>query len=210
MRVGKYKAIVQDAKGCEDTVEVKITDPEKLKLSLANVYNVKIGDDVQIKATLIPAVPPIKDIFWTPDTVLSCKKCLDPIVIKPKQDIVYKLKVRNENGCEAEISTNIVIDHFIPIFVPTMFTPNDDNVNDRLIIFGNPELVIKIKSFRIFDRWGDMVYQERDILINDLPKGWDGTLGSKPMNPAVFVWVAEVEFIDGQTKDFKGEVTLTR
>ena len=57
----------------------------------------------------------------------------------------------------------------------------------------------------IFDRIGEMVYSSDNI-----EEGWDGTFKNKDLNPDVFVWMAEVLFIDGVTEIFSGDVTLVR
>ncbi|MEI6411752.1 MAG: gliding motility-associated C-terminal domain-containing protein, partial [Bacteroidota bacterium] len=70
--------------------------------------------------------------------------------------------------------------------------------------------VHKIRSLQIFDRWGEAVADFRDIQPNVPEVGWDGTFRGQPLNPAVFVWVAEIEFIDGVVELFTGDVTLVR
>ena len=205
-----YTAIVQDSKGCVDSTVLTINSIEKLKVNLENIIQVKIGDDVQIQATVTPTTPPLKKITWTPDTLLSCKDCLNPIVKLPKNSIYYKIKVINENGCEAEAYTTVEVNSKIPVFIPTSFSPNGDNINDRFIAFGDPDLVLKIKWMRVYDRWGEIVYSDTDINPNDTGKGWDGSFRNSPVNPAVYVWNLEVLFLDGTSKIFKGDVTLQR
>ncbi len=65
-----------------------------------------------------------------------------------------------------------------------------------------------MKTFFVFDRWGEMVYKHQNFDPKDKAQGWNGKFEGKPMNPAVFVWFAEVEFVDGSTKVLEGEVTL--
>jgi hypothetical protein len=78
------------------------------------------------------------------------------------------------------------------------------------MIFGKPELVLRIKWMRVFDRWGDNVYSETDLKVNDTSRGWDGTFNGNEVNPGVFIWNCEVEFIDGTSKILKGDVTLQK
>ena len=62
----------------------------------------------------------------------------------------------------------------------------------------------------MFDRWGNALYSMEDFLPNSPTIGWDGRFKGQPMNPGVFVWVAEIEFIDGQRESYKGDVTIVR
>ncbi|MBK7410892.1 MAG: gliding motility-associated C-terminal domain-containing protein [Saprospirales bacterium] len=90
-----------------------------------------------------------------------------------------------------------------------MFSPNADGVNDVFTIFAGPE-VVRIRSLMIFDRWGEKVFEGLDLRPNDLSQGWDGTFRGKAMNPAVFGYLAELEFADGIVLVYNGSLTLVR
>jgi hypothetical protein len=68
--------------------------------------------------------------------------------------------------------------------------------------------VEEIEEFRIFDRWGELMYEGLNFQPNDPAHGWDGTLAGNRLNPAVFVYYAKVRFIDGSVKMYKGDVTI--
>lgn len=68
--------------------------------------------------------------------------------------------------------------------------------------------VVGIRSFQIYNRWGENVFEVYDFLPNNPAYGWDGRFRGIPCNSAVFVWYAEVEFVDGEIILFKGDVTL--
>lgn len=67
-----------------------------------------------------------------------------------------------------------------------------------------------IKKFLIFNRWGEVVFEVYDAPPNDPAFGWDGNYRSHTFNAAVFVYLAEIEFIDGEKEIFKGDITLMR
>jgi gliding motility-associated-like protein len=94
-------------------------------------------------------------------------------------------------------------------FVPNIFSPNQDGVNDIFYVQSN-EQITRVKSFRIFDRWGAVVFEEIDFLTNDPQHGWDGTYGGKELDPAVFVYAIIAETADGQQLVVKGDVALIR
>ena len=60
----------------------------------------------------------------------------------------------------------------------------------------------------VFDRWGELMHEAYDFEPISDEHGWDGYFRGKKMNPAVFVYFAEVEYFDGQVELFKGDVTL--
>ena len=67
-----------------------------------------------------------------------------------------------------------------------------------------------INALKIFDRWGNAVFESGPFPPNDPIFGWNGKFNGQPMNPAVFVYYVEVEFVDGRRKILKGEVTLVK
>ncbi|HLF65952.1 MAG TPA: gliding motility-associated C-terminal domain-containing protein [Saprospiraceae bacterium] len=130
--------------------------------------------------------------------------------------IIY---LENRFGCDSII---IRVSHLAPedtckeiepiheIFVPNVFSPNDDGVNDELYIYANPVSVSRIHLFRLYDRWGELIAERHDFLPNSPVYGWDGTLSGKRLQPGVFVWTAEVEYSDGLTELLIGDITLVR
>ncbi|MEL6142212.1 MAG: gliding motility-associated C-terminal domain-containing protein, partial [Bacteroidota bacterium] len=91
---------------------------------------------------------------------------------------------------------------------PTGFSPNGDRMNDVLIVHGRPG--IEIANFQIFNRWGELVYENENFMTNDPSNGWDGTMSGEALNGDVFIWRAEAIFPDGQTERFSGQTTLLR
>jgi gliding motility-associated-like protein len=89
-----------------------------------------------------------------------------------------------------------------------VFSPNDDGENERFIIYGKG--VKEIRTLQIFDRWGSMLWRADGLTAGDENAGWDGTSRGDPLNPAVFVWWAEIEFIDGLKEIYFGDVTIVR
>ncbi|HFC00373.1 MAG TPA: gliding motility-associated C-terminal domain-containing protein [Phaeodactylibacter sp.] len=95
------------------------------------------------------------------------------------------------------------------MFIPNAFSPNGDQINDLLFVNAGND-VSKVVTFRIFDRWGDMVFSKKDFLANDSAFGWNGTYNGKKLNAGVFVYYVEVELIDGTRRVLNGEVLLVR
>jgi gliding motility-associated-like protein len=94
-------------------------------------------------------------------------------------------------------------------YVPTVFSPNGDGVNDVFFVQANEEIVA-VSAMRVFDRWGDVLFEKFDALPNDPDAGWDGTFHGQPMNPDVFVYWIEVLTVKGQTITLTGDVTILR
>ena len=96
------------------------------------------------------------------------------------------------------------------IFVPNAFSPNNDGRNDEFEIFANPNLIAEVKFFRIFDRWGNLMFEARDFKPGDRSKGWDGRHKDKLMAPGVFIYTIELESIQGEIEVLSGNLSLLR
>ena len=96
------------------------------------------------------------------------------------------------------------------IFIPDAFSPNGDATNDRFLVFGKEGYLRKIVSYRIFDRWGSLIYQKFDFDISRREFYWDGNVGDKASDQSVFVYQIEIEFIDGEVMLFKGNLSVVK
>ena len=101
------------------------------------------------------------------------------------------------------------VDEDADVYIPNVFHPDGDHVNDHVTVFADPR-VKRVVYLEIFDRWGNMVFKKYDFLPNEPLLGWDGTFKGKPMNPAVFAYIARVELINGAQVGYKGDITLLR
>lgn len=120
------------------------------------------------------------------------------------------IEVIGENGCSDADDLTVFVDRRKQVYVPNAFSPNADGKNDRFRIFVKPGSVRSVHDFLVFDRWGESVYEYHDFDPDEPAYGWDGTHRGDKMNPAVFVWFAIIEFVDGKTELFEGDVILVR
>lgn len=121
---------------------------------------------------------------------------------------IYSVVVANRCGVDSA-TTNVKYEDCERVFIPTVFSPNNDRINDFFYIQDGGN-VLTIKSLKIFDRWGGLVFQAANILPNDETAGWNGALNNGLLPPDVYVYVAEIVFKNGETVVKKGDVTLVR
>ena len=67
-----------------------------------------------------------------------------------------------------------------------------------------------MRSMQIYDRWGELLFENLNFLPNDEFFGWEGRAKGEDVNPGVYVYVIEVEYINGETEVFAGDVTVIR
>jgi gliding motility-associated-like protein len=95
------------------------------------------------------------------------------------------------------------------IFLPNIIKPESIELNDFFTVFAGAE-VAKIRSMRIYDRWGELLFENKDFAPNDPQLGWNGTARGDKVNPGVFIYAIEVEYFDGSSEVISGDVTVVR
>ncbi|HFC01233.1 MAG TPA: T9SS type B sorting domain-containing protein, partial [Phaeodactylibacter sp.] len=147
--------------------------------------------------------------MWSPEDSLTCVNCPSTSAVGLWYQTTYQLTVEDENGCRANDFINIYIDKNRKVFVPTGFAPNGNIANHLLRTHGEEGTIVH--TFKVYSRWGELVYENPESFEINAPNiGWDGTFHGKEMNPAVFVWYLEVEYVDGAKESYKGHSTLIR
>ena len=200
---GDYLISILDHYGCEATIEVQLVDPNPLMVNVGEDQLILLGEDYLIPTS---ANLPVGEVSWTPEAGLSCSDCLNPIA-SPAETTTYQVTVTDTNGCVLITSLTIEVDKTRKIFIPNAFSPDGDGYNDYFTInsgFG----VETIVSFEIYNRWGAVVFSQKNILPNDDNFGWDGFFNGKKMDSGVYVYNAEILFKDGLTERFVGDVTV--
>ena len=208
LTAGDYTFFVKDDKGCTYTETVTIIEPDEFTVDLGNDVGIKLGESVNLEVIPTNGIPNYA-YLWTPTENLSCTDCANPIVDSLQDDRYITVMVTDQRGCNAEDDIYIRISKPRYVFIANAFTPNDDGNNDFLFVQGG-DGTEKVLSFRVFDRWGELVFEATDGLLNDTNFGWNGKFKNQDLNAGVFVWTAEVQFEDGETLIYKGSTMLIK
>ncbi len=203
--IGAYTVAVQDANGCTQQASTVVNQPLELVVDLGIDERILLGDSIQLEAI---TSYPVETYAWNGGEGLSCNDCPAPIA-RPVSTATYSVRVTDRNGCTDSDQITVFVDKGRKVFFPSAFSPNDDGNNDRFYPFSANNVSL-VKSFFVFNRWGESMFELFNFQPNDPTYGWDGTHRSRPLNPGVYVYVAEVEFIDGEVVIYKGDVTLIR
>jgi gliding motility-associated-like protein len=192
-----------NAWGCADQVTVWVEWVDlSPSLSVSATPPVIVpGQSSQLSASNFPGW----SYEWTPAATLDDPFVSNPIAM-PDTTTTYVLSFTDVNGCMAEASVTVQVATPICddpyIYVPNTFTPNGDQVNDRLYVRGAfiDELV-----FMIYDRWGNQVFATTDKLV-----GWDGTYQQTELVNDVFGYYLQVKCYDGHVFTKRGNITLLK
>jgi gliding motility-associated-like protein len=164
---------------------------------------ISVGSTIQLKSKTSPDV---NSWNWTLPYTLSCATCADPVA-KPRSNTTYRVDVANAGGCTSmdEVTINVICNNG-NLYIPNTFSPNNDGMNDRFYPRGTG--IARIKSLRIYNRWGEVIFEKINFNPNDPTAGWDGTFKGRKLPPDVFVYTCEVICENSIVLPFKGDVTL--
>ncbi|MDX1936889.1 MAG: gliding motility-associated C-terminal domain-containing protein, partial [Flavihumibacter sp.] len=158
----------------------------------------------QLNATITDA----NSYQWRPSTGLSCVTCPNPVA-SPKQNTTYKLTAVNQGGCITtdEVSIYVVCDNG-NVYFPNTFSPNGDGNNDLFYPRGTG--LYNIKSMRIFNRWGETIFEQRNFTANDATKAWNGNYKGQPVPNDVYIYTVEIVCENQQVLLYSGNIAIIR
>lgn len=208
LAAGSYTVIVVDANDCEWSTDVEIMDGINADIEIGSNIELELGDTIQLHSIINVPLSMVDSVVWAPAHLLSCTHCLDPI-LKGLESAAITATVYTRGGCEDTDLILLRVTQSSEAYVPNIFSPNGDGVNDYVTVFTDP-IVREITEFEVFDRWGEKVFSRNNFEPNQPALGWDGRFGPNILNPDVFVYKARLTLIDGSVKILSGDITLVR
>jgi gliding motility-associated-like protein len=203
-----YKVVARDKADCfSDTGYVAIKVWPYPKVDAGPDKKVSIGTTLLLQ----PAYSnDIIDYQWTnPLQTLSCITCPAPTVQTKGAQNTYSIQVKNGGGCiSVDEITVYAICNGANLFIPNTFSPNTDGKNDKFYPRGSG--LGQIRSLRIYDRWGEVVFTANNFEANNSAAGWDGKYKGKPLPPDVYVYTCEVVCMNQELLIYNGNVTLLK
>jgi len=198
-----YSLHVVDANGCNSLKkdEVVITVTRQAIVDAGRDTVLAIGQALQLNAGDINRVG-FTNYQWLPNYGLNNSFIATPVTILDR-DITYNIEARTAIGCLATDQIKIQVYKGPDIYVPNAFTPNRDSRNDILKAF--PVGIKDFHYFRIFDRWGNLVFS-----TTNAGNGWDGRIKGTEQPTGTYVWMAEgIDYL-GRTLQRKGSVIIIK
>ena len=203
---GRYQDTLRSTGGCDSVIYT-------MNLTVNPSPTVDAGPDQAILVgstlTLQPVASP--DVIawnWQPPDFLSCANCPAPLVT-PLSPVTYIVQVTNSEGCSATdtISISLKCSGSV-VFIPNTFTPDGDGLND--IFYPRGRGIKRVNYFRVFNRWGELIFEQKNFNIDDRTRGWDGRFNGKYLPPDVFVYTTEMVCDNNETFLLKGTIMIIR
>ena len=211
LAAGIYILSVQDENGCVADTQVVIQDANPFFISYITPptiieYLESLTVEAQLNDTTGGVTYSWNQITGSLGIVTDSSYQFE---ISPANSVMYEFVATNTNGCK--VDSIVIIDVTKPrrANAPSAFTPNGDGVNDYFFIQGGAK-VQEVTIFRIYDRWGALLYEGQNLEVNVPEQGWDGNYKGKLCTSGSYIWYADVTFKDGLTEQLKGDVLLLK
>lgn len=201
-----YQVIGRDNIGCfADTGHISVIVYPIPSVDAGIDKTISVGSSVQLDAKISADATVIR---WQPSVGLSCSNCANPVA-NPKQTTAYSVLAMNAGGCvnKDELSIFVICNNG-NIFLPNTFSPNGNGTND--VFYPRGTGLYNIKSLRIFNRWGEAVYEATNFKANDASKGWNGSYKGHAAPNDVYVYFVEVVCENNALLTYSGNIALIR
>jgi gliding motility-associated-like protein len=161
-----------------------------------------LGESIQLSAT-----PGLDRYEWSPSDGLSNTTQANPLC-SPTQETLYTVRGYKEENCYNQ--DQILVSVIREVFVPNLFSPNNDGNNDLFKVYGDG---LKELTLQIFTNSGSLLYESTDI-AEIQTVGWDGSSKGNPVPAGVYFWSITGKYHNGQAVNVDGRnsglVTLVR
>lgn len=200
---GTYRIQLQSAGGCGIDTTVTLTEPPYNRITIGrDTIHIPFGKTATLTAAPIGNFVPVR-WEWTPPQAVSCYTC-PKVTTELTYSTLLTVIAEDAKGCLTSATIDVFIDKKDGLYIPNAFNPDKEGYS----VFGT-EYVKIIHSMRIYDRWGELVFQATEFK----PDGsvtWDGSFRGKQMNTGAFVVTVDVEFKTGERKSISSDLLLAR
>lgn len=202
----QYTVVAKDNAGCfSDTASVQVAVWPYPTVEAGESQTLSVGHGLKLSPIYSDDVNTYR---WSQPQTLSCSNCAFPEA-KPKSETTYRIEVANNGGCRAsdEVTVRVICNNG-NLFIPNTFSPNQDGRNERFFPRGSG--IDRVKSFKVFNRWGELIFSKENFPANEPTAGWDGRYKGQVVPSDVFIYSCEVVCTNNELLTFKGDVTLLR
>jgi gliding motility-associated-like protein len=192
--------------GCADSSAKPVhVVPKPVAQAVVDPLQINSGGSAQLNMNYSG---PIISYHWSPRQNISCDNCPAPAV-NPQFTTKYTVDVTDRYGCTSQgFITVRVICNGQNFFIPNTFSPNDDGMNDVFYLRGSG--LFRVKSLRVFNRWGEVVFEKMEVPVNNPSYGWNGNYKGEKAPPGVYVYQLEIICSNGELLAYSGNIALMR
>lgn len=205
--IGNYTVVLTNANGCSTEEVIFIETLEIDPSYIDGEPEILFGNTATYETNDLGELPNISYTWLIGDEVI-CDNCLT-IEIEPTEDTELCMVASYSDNCFQEVCIDLKVIVETEVYVPNVFSPNGDGVNDHFKFQSNSDNLM-IESITIFDRWGELMFEAAGSINNEEAIMWDGTFNGTPCNSGVYIFVIKYLDIEGNMEEKAGDITIMR
>jgi gliding motility-associated-like protein len=220
LSAGDYTIAIIDGIGCTTEQLFTILEPDPVSVTIAadglvdGIIKGQPGDEFIL--SIDPVAENIDSVVWSDfndPTIIFCSgsvaECTTVTIAPTLSTTVVYVEAFDANGCPANDQVQIQLNQIVDVVFPNIITPNGDNINDFFFIASDD--VEQVLDMKIFDRWGELIWEKQNFDPRIPSEGWNGKFNDSAVVPGVFVFTVEVLFnnLESTKETFSGDITVT-
>lgn len=202
---GNYNILVKDRFECDADTTIQILDREEFDLDLGDDKSIELGESLFLKPT---ANYSIENYFWQPHNISNCSRNCDSLIIYPVYTGHIVLTALNEKSCIAVDTVFIEVIENRDVLIPNIITPNGDGFNDFFAIKSKLNNLNQVSILKIYNRWGDLVYESKNINKENFDKIWTAESEGKKLPAGVYFYKMTLQYVDSKSQNFQGSLNI--
>jgi gliding motility-associated-like protein len=205
---GTFETVLENSVGCDSLITIYLTGVGSgMGVELPQTQFLKLGENITLEPVFFD--PIYTDFSWTDEMEQILSTTTSVTLTQPDHSQWLYLLASNNGICSRLDSLEIKVIPDYSVYIPNAFSPDGNGINDEFTCYitGAVESIV---SFAVFDRWGNLVFQENDIPAVGNYNGWDGYIASEPAMQGVYAYMIKLKFLNGIEKLYSGDVTLVR
>lgn len=201
LNAGTVALLAEDVDGCQFSTELELNRPAELDVDLGPDFTIAPGFELVLAGRVEGQWD---SLSWSPSSLLPTSDPLQKLFVGDSTQVIY-LEAFDALGCSAADSVTIFVSSPSRVYVPNAFSPNADGNNDIFFLQASDEVRL-IRYMAVFDRWGNQIFQVRNVPPNNSTYGWDGRWRGASVAPGVYLYLIDVEYQGGTVGQFHGGV----
>lgn len=205
---GRYNTTLINNIGCDSLITIDLHQiPKSDGIEIEDTLSIILGESTSISPIVIDRS--LHSFSWA-DRGLIISESVDLIDYVPTFNTKLRLEAVDQNGCIYRDSLTVLVDRSnIRLYIPNVFIPDSSPPNDHFRYFQNNTLE-EVEQFSIYDRWGALLFEAKNIVDHNSFQGWNGKVNGKAALSGTYPYLITARYIDGTKIEHVGDITLIR
>ena len=203
-----YRYTITDRFGCFKSDSAIVESVPLFTVDLGPDQMVDLGKTLTLTGQTSDAVTRFE---WDPVNIVDCNQNCLPYNFKPLSSVRLSVLATSAKGCLASDTINILVNEELKVTLPNIISLAKDSENSLITLKNGLEGIAELNTFNIYDRWGNLIHQATQLILDEDTILWDGTTGdNKMVEQGVYPFILQATMINQNKKTLTGNITVVK